>query len=313
MDGIDRLAETCIMQADMSIVSEARAAPAILAAHASEPEPHGRGWRARLALEYGADNGETRLLKREHEGPLTVQKALYPEGRSVCHSLILHPPSGIVGGDRLDIGIGVQQGAHALVTMPGATRWYRSEGETAVQTINVRLGRDAVFEWLPPETIMFNNAIAQLRSHITLEAGARYTGWEILCLGRTASGEKFASGSLRQQTTIRIGGELVWDERVRLSGNSPLLHSAVGLGAAPVTATMLAAGMKIPTEVLTRCRGQAVQGGARAGVSAIDTLFVARYVGPSTEQAREYFISLWRELRPIFAGRAAATPRIWNT
>ena len=298
------------MQAAMSIVS---AAPAVLTARLQEPAPHGRGWRARLVLEYGADNGETRLLKREHAGPLVVQKALYPEGRSVCHSLILHPPSGIVGGDRLDIDIGVQQGAHALVTMPGATRWYRSDGETAVQTINLRLDRDAVFEWLPPETIIFNNAIAQLRSQITLAAGARYTGWEIVCLGRTASGEKFTSGSLRQQTTIKISDELVWDERVRLSGGSPLLYSAVGLGAAPVSATMLAAGVKISSEVLARCRGHLVQGAARAGVSAIDALFVARYVGASVEQAREYFVSLWRELRPVFGGRAVVTPRIWNT
>ena len=301
------------MHVDMDIASEARTARTAFTASAPEAVLHGRGWHARLNLVYGARDGETRLLKREHEGPLVVQKALYPEGRAVCHSLILHPPSGIVGGDRLEISIGVQQGAHALVTMPGATRWYRSGGETAGQTVNVRLGREAVFEWLPPETIIFNNAIAQLRSHITLEAGARYTGWEILCLGRTASGEKFSAGSLRQQTEIKIGDELVWDERVRLSGGSPLLRSTVGLGDAPVSATMLAAGAKIPAEVLARCRAHAVQGGARAGVSAIDALFVARYVGGSSEQAREYFVTLWRELRPVFSGRAAVTPRIWNT
>jgi urease accessory protein len=272
-----------------------------------------RGWRARLQLEYSAADGATRLSRREHSGPLTVQKPLYPEGPGVCHSLILHPPSGIVGGDTLEIDIGVNRAAHALITMPGATRWYRSAGAVATQAVTFNLGREAVLEWLPPETIIYNAAIARMQTSVRLAAGARYIGWEILCLGRTAAGEKFLDGRLQQHTEIRIGDALVWDERCRLAGDSPLLQSAVGLGGAPVSATMLAAGMKIPAEILARCRAQTVDGPARVGVSVIDALLVARYVGSSTEQARAYFVALWRELRPLLAGRDAVTPRIWNT
>ena len=300
------------MPADMSIVSEARTAPANPTLSKTSAS-RDRGWLARLALEYGAGAGGTRLLKREHQGPLTVQKALYPEGPDVCHTLILHPPSGIVGGDRLEFDIGLKAGAHALVTMPGATRWYRSADAEATQKIDVRIARDAVLEWLPPETIIFNQAKAHLQSRIALEPGARYTGWEILCLGRTAAGEKFNEGLLRQKTEITISTEPVWDERLRLAGNAPLMRSAVGLGDAPVSATLLAVGTKIPAEVLARCRELAVQGTARVGVSAFDAVFVARYVGASSEQAREYFVALWRELRPVMAGRAAVTPRIWTT
>lgn len=272
-----------------------------------------RSWRARLALRYAAVNGETRLVKREHVGPLTIQKALYPEGRKVCHSLILHPPSGIVGGDRLEIDLDLQPNAHALVTMPGATRWYKSAGEESAQKLDIHVAASGVLEWLPPETIIFNRANARMQTRIALESGARYTGWEILCLGRTASGETFADGLLRQHTAITIGGALAWDERLRLSGDAPLLGSAVGLGRAPVSATLLAAGVKVPAELLARCREISVQGTARAGVSAMDAVFVARYVGASSEQAREYFVALWHVLRPLMAGCEAVTPRIWNT
>ena len=271
-----------------------------------------RGWRACLHLEYSAVDGATRVSRREHSGPLTVQKPLYPEGPAVCHSLILHPPSGIVGGDSLEIDVGVNRAAHALITMPGATRWYGSAGATATQRMRFTLGRDAVLEWLPPETIVYSGAIARMQTTVNLEAGARYIGWEILCLGRTASGERFDAGLLRQQTAIYAGDALLWDERARISGDAPLMQSAAGLGGAPVSATMLAAGSKIPAEVITRCRALSAKG-ARVGVSAIDTLTVARYVGGSTEQARAYFVELWRELRPLLAGREAVTPRIWNT
>lgn len=313
MDGSVQLAEMGIMQADMDIVGEARFHTPALTSHPEAVRTPERGWHARLALEYGAGPGGTRLLKRAHQGPLTVQKALYPEGPGVCHTLILHPPSGIVGGDRLEFDIGLQSGAQALITMPGATRWYRSADAEAVQKIDIRIARDSVLEWLPPETIIFNQAKAHLQSHVALEHGARYTGWEILCLGRTAAGEKFTDGLMRQHTEITIGNEPVWDERLRLAGNAPLMRSVVGLGEAPVSATLLAAGVKVPAEIVARCREHVVQGGARAGVSAFDAMFVARYVGASSEQAREYFVALWRELRPLMAGREAVTPRIWTT
>lgn len=305
--------DPCIIQSDMLNACETK--PPTDSVHGMAPlENHpGRGWRARLHLEYAAVDGHTRLVKREHDGPLMVQKALYPEGPSVCHSLILHPPSGIVGGDRLAITAVVNADAHALITMPGATRWYRSLGEPAVQTIDIRVGRGGVFEWLPPETIIFDQAHAQLNNRVLLEAGARYTGWEIICLGRTASGEQFKTGRLRQRTEIRLDGKALWDERANVIGGSPLMHSPAGLAAAPVTATLLAAGVPIPADVMARCREIAVGGNARAGVSTMESLLVARYLGASSEEARNYFVALWRILRPLLAGRAAVTPRIWTT
>ena len=87
-------------------------------------------WHGRLALHYRREGGRTTALDRHH-GPLRVLQRLYPEGPGICHHVLVHPPGGMVGGDRLEIEATLEAGAHALVTTPSATRYYRSTGAPA--------------------------------------------------------------------------------------------------------------------------------------------------------------------------------------
>jgi urease accessory protein len=161
------------------------------AGDAAREEAARPGWQARLSLGFERRAETTALVQREHYGPLRVQKALYPEGAAVCDTIVLHPPGGIAGGDRLEISVAAAPHAHALLTTPGAGKWYRSGGRPAQQSLTVRVAREAVVEWLPQETIVFDGADAAMHSRIELAAGGVFCGWEILCLGRTAAGERF--------------------------------------------------------------------------------------------------------------------------
>jgi urease accessory protein len=222
----------------------------LTAAAAAIEEAARSGWQARLALGFERRAETTLLVQREHYGPLRVQKALYPEGPAVCHAIVLHPPGGIVGGDRLDISLAAGAGAHALLTTPGAGKWYRSGGRPAQHVLNVRIGRAAVIEWLPQETIVFDGADAQMHTHVQLAAGGMFCGWEILCLGRTAAGEGFSHGQLDLATRIESEGRPLWVERGWLSGGSAWLDAAAGLAGRPVSATLLLAGTGVQREWL---------------------------------------------------------------
>jgi urease accessory protein len=266
-------------------------------------EPIAASWKASLDLGFERRGDRTVLATRRHDGPLVLQKPLYPEGGEVCHAIVVHPPAGMAGGDELELRAKAATGAHALLTTPGAGKWYRSAGPRAAQRL--RFDVAGALEWLPQETIVFSGARAQLDTEVRLGAHARYLGWEILCLGRTGSGEKFARGELRLSTRVFRDDKLLWLERGRIEGGGMLLESAAGLQGRTVCATLVAA---CPMVDLAACREI-----ESLAVTQLPGVLVARYLGDSSEQAKRLFARLWAVLRPALFGREAAEPRIWRT
>ncbi len=241
-----------------------------------------------------------------------MQKALYPEGPAVCQAVVVHPPGGIVAGDSLRIEVDAGLGAHAQLTTPGAAKWYRSAGSAARSDTLLRVAAGAFVEWLPQETMLFDGARAAIRFTVELDGDARYIGWDVAQLGRTASGERFATGRLQQAVELLRDDEMLWCERTVLDGGTRALQSGAVLDGAPVFGTMIAAGVDIEAGVLAACRAASPTSGAGA-VTRLPQLLVARYRGGCAQAARTYFASLWRVLRPEFAGLDAVAPRIWNT
>ena len=272
-----------------------------------------RGWEARLALEYQCVHGRTVLSRRQHHGPLMVQKAFYPEGPDLCHTIVLHPPGGVAGGDTLSITAELKRDAQVLITTPGAGKWYKSLGRPARQQLRFLLDEQSLLEWLPQETIIFNQVEAGLSNHVTLGARAVYVGTEVLCLGRQAAGESFTQGLLHLNTEIWRDGRRLWAEYGRLAGSDALLRSPVGLGGASVCATLVVAGTPVTADVLTAARAVTPPEGVRTGITALPDVLVARSLATHSEPARQYCESLWAQLRPWYAGRAASVPRIWRT
>jgi urease accessory protein len=272
------------------------------------------GWKARLNLGFERRADATILAHRSHFGPLRVQKSLYPEGPGVCHMLLLHPPAGIAGGDDLEIVAAVADQAHALLTTPGAGKWYRSAGPWASQRLSFEVGAGGMLEWLPQESIVFDGALANMQTRVALAEKASFIGWEVLCLGRRASGERFSSGAIDLSTRIEREGKPIWLERGILEGDSKLLQSSAGLSGYSVSATLLAAGAGLDPELLAACRKLVpAETGVLYGLTLLPDVLVARYLGHSAEAARAWMAALWFLLRAAMAGREAQLPRIWNT
>lgn len=268
-------------------------------------------WPASLALRFRRAGGRP-IFEARHRGPLRVQKPLYPEGDSVCHAVLLHPPGGIAGGDSLDIAIEVEPETHALITTPGASKWYKANGHLARQqvTLDVR----GTLEWLPQEAIVFDSAQVDSRIDIALAAGATTLGWDLVALGRSASGERFTSGRFSQTIRLQIDGELQWIERTRIGGKDSLLDSPIGLAGQHVFGCLWAAGIPFGDEVLEAIRLELGDAANEAPLTRLSShLVVARALGPSTASVRSALERVWSVLRPHVVQRPAQRPRLWST
>lgn len=271
---------------------------------------------ARLSLAFAEDGGTTRLVGRDHFGPLLVQKPFYPDGRDLCQAVIIHPPAGVVGGDKLDIAVKVGAAAKAQITTPGAAKWYKANGHVSRQNIKLEVGAGGVLEWVPQETIFFDDVNVVLDHQVMLEKNASYIGCEILCFGRTASGESFTKGQIKQRIGIRHDGKLIWFEQLRLSGGSAAMKSPLVLAGNTVCSTLIAVGKSVSPTILDTVREEAgaiANGAGHLGISQLKPVVVARYQGNSSETARRIMLHIWGLLRPEMLGREAMVPRMWNT
>jgi len=279
----------------------------------------GSTWDARLSLEFAKRPRGVRLVKSEHEGPLYVQKAFYPEGPDCAHVYLLHPPGGLVSGDTLSIDITASEGAHALITTPGAGRVYKAREKGGVQTQNLKLSvhTGAVLEWFPLETILFPNAQARMNTRIDLAEDASVITWDVTCFGLPANKVVFDSGSVQQSLQIWQNDRIMLNESLVIDGDhSELLSGNAGLRNLPIHGLMLAGPFENePFELIEKLRLIDLQTDDKTflAISQNGSFLTVRYLGACTEQARKLFTLAWALIRPALIQKTAIPPRIWAT
>lgn len=274
-------------------------------------------WHARLNLDYRAEAGRT-VARFAHEGPLRILQSLYPEGDAVCHNVLVHPPGGLVGGDVLDLRIRVGAGAHGLVTTPGASRFYRSEGDTATQRAQLRLDENARLEWFPLEALYYSGCRAENHAVFDLAPGAEAMGWDVLALGLPQAGRPFVQGTVLQHLAL----EHAWLERGRIDArDARLMDGPLGLAGHRCMATLfLLAGSALPRarqgaalELARACiDAQPTQHGCIAGATAPDArVIVVRALAPLVEPALVLLKSIRAAWRTGLWELPATPPRGW--
>ncbi|MEY4651544.1 MAG: hypothetical protein RI884_125 [Pseudomonadota bacterium] len=272
-------------------------------------------WHAHLALHYERQGART-VARHRHEGPLRILQSLYPEGDAVCHNVLVHPPSGLVGGDLLDIDIRLDAGTHGLITTPGATRFYRSEGEAAVQRTHVRVAEGARLEWLPMEALCYSGCRAENHLTLALDPGAQALGWDVTALGLPEAGQPFAAGSLLQHLQVQGG----WLERGLIeASDTRLMDGPLGLAGQRCVATLFFA-CGTPLDAALRERAlesareliEAHPLRAQAGATSPEAgVLVVRALAPVVEPALQLLKSVRNAWRTALWDLAPHPPRTW--
>ncbi|MDR7295943.1 MULTISPECIES: urease accessory protein UreD [Roseateles] len=275
-------------------------------------------WPARLVLTAARDGGGATRVHARHDGPLRLLKTLHPEGAGIAHAVLVHPPGGLVGGDRLDIQLELQAGAHLLVTTPAATRFYRSNAGEATQLVHANVGEGARLEWLPQETLAYPACIARNEVRLNLAPGASLFATEVLGLGLPAASQPFDTGRLLQH--LEISGQCQWLDRGWLdAADKALLDGPCGLAGHRVLGTLAyaQAGALADVEGLLTASRALLDGVPRSGITHLagprGAVLLTRVIGDEVEAvtlALRRVRALWRER--LWSLRTAE-PRIWAT
>ncbi|OAN67331.1 hypothetical protein A8B83_03515 [Rhodobacteraceae bacterium EhC02] len=259
-----------------------------------------------LQSKHRTDNATSVLGDLRHSGCL---KALFPRGPADRLSAVLvNTSGGITGGDDLRVEARIGAGSRLSLTTQAAERIYRASG-TAPGRVSTRVTVEAGgrLDWLPQETILFDDARLDRRLRVDLADDAQCLLVETLVFGRTAMGEHVGKLDLSDRISVWRDGQPLFIDRTRLGGDASALlrRRALGQGAVAVASVLLAtqAGSSAAPAFLERLRPQLP---AQAGASLIrpGLLFLRM-------TARDSF-ELRRSLIPVLALlNDGPLPRTW--
>ncbi len=279
-----------------------------------------RGWRARLTLGFDRLAQRTELMRCCHSGPLLVQRPFYPEGpgsaAEPCHVYVLHPPGGVASGDDLALEVDVGAHAHALITTPAASKFYRRSHAGVARVCQSLAVDGGTLEWLPQENILYPDAAVELQTIVRLAAGdaARFIGWEIVCLGLPTRALDLAGGTLRQRLELWRGEQPLLLERLNIDREA--CEARWGLGGHAAFGTAIAC----PAGAVEHARALEAIGGEEGdcaqlllACTLVDGVLICRATARRADRLRQAFVRWWQALRPALLAREAVSPRIWST
>lgn len=255
-------------------------------------------------VSFDRSRGRIRLADLAQSGSA---KVMLPRSAADCpEAVFLNTAGGLTSGDRLHFGLDLGLETRVTATTQTAERGYKCLNGPAHLTITAKVGTDAHLDWLPQETILFEDSHLIRDTHIALAHGASCVMSEIIVLGRRAMGENPTRARLFDRRMVTLGGRPLWADALRLDANvlAEACQPAI-LGGNPAFAVLayLGAGAESAAAPL---RNLAATPGVQTAVSGWDGRCIARAMAPD----------LW--ILKQWLGRAIAQltgrplPRVWQ-
>lgn len=249
-------------------------------------------------------DGQTELATLYQEGCAKIRLPRTHD-RSL-QAVLINTAGGLTGGDSISWSAEAAPDARLVLTTQACERIYRSLGPSANVTTRITVGPGAHVDWLPQETILFEESRLARSLEVDLAEGASLCAVEAILLGRDAMGESARRATLADNWRIRRNGRLIHAEATRISGDPerereglPLLRGAKAF------ATVLYAGAN--AEACAHRVRAVLPDESNIGMSLIGERLIVRALANSGLELR-------RRIVPIIAMLAAAggVPRLWS-
>ena len=183
---------------------------------AREPALQRTSGTLRLAFKQGTSG--TVLDRLFQEGAARARMPRVVRG-GPPEAVLINTAGGLTGGDRFQTEVRVGEGARAVVTTQASERIYRASSGRTVIVNRVHVAAGASLEWLPQETIVYEEARLDRTLEVSVEPGGEALLAEAVVFGRTAMGETVRRGTFLDRWRVRRGGTLVYADGTSLRGD----------------------------------------------------------------------------------------------
>jgi len=272
-----------------------------------------QGMTGAVKLAFANSGGKTHLADLYQTSPLRV---LFPNAAQddILSAALVTTSGGLVGGDRLSIEVKLDAYTNVQVIGQAAEKIYRSNGPDTIFEADLTVGENAWLEWLPQETIVFDQARLRRKTSVDVATGGTFLGAEILVFGRTAMGESFDAGLVRDAWDVRQNGKLVWQDALYLSEDiKSILNHPAGFDRARCAATsILVCGDAGDYLDFVRALLSTAPDGVNCAATVTNGILVTRWMALEAQDLRKCFGEYWAAMRHELKGLPQTMPRLWH-
>jgi len=174
--------------------------------------------RGAASVGFVCRDGVARLATLQQSGSA---KAMLPRvSGPVPEVVFLNTSGGLTGGDRLTYHLDVPGSCEVTATTQTAERGYASPGPAAQVRVTARVGAGGRLNWLPQETLIYENAHVSRETKVELAGDATCLMVEMIVVGRHAMGEMPRNARFTDRRLISRDGHPVWAETLHLDARA---------------------------------------------------------------------------------------------
>lgn len=221
-------------------------------------------------------------------------------------AVFLNTSGGLTGGDSLRYQIGLEGPVSLAASTQTAERAYASiSGEASVE-VSLSLDAGARLDWLPQETLLYDNSSLRRSTRVFMAKDASLLLWEMVVLGRPAMGERPQYLSFSDRRLVTCADVPVWAESLRVTPDTLVQRQGAAiLGPANCFATL--AFIDPEAEAMAASVRQCLDPGlCEWGLSAWQSRLILRLTGADSWKMRKQFARIYTCLRQ------KALPRVWQ-
>ena len=253
------------------------------------------------------------IYKSKFSSPYKLLKSTHDEdGR--CILPLLHTAGGLVGGDYLAIEAHANKNTKVLLTTTSAQKVYGSVGRSKInpegffssQVNNIKIKENSHLEYLPQETIIFANGLFSQTTKVNISKNSSFLFTDLIRLGRSSNNETIENGIFLSKLLVKRDANNFddWEFVDQIELNKISFEAKTGMDKMPVFGSLVWIYEKDFSKIKINSLVYEIKkifliSNNHLSLGILKNGLSIRFLGNSTQDARNCFFLIWKQIRHI--------------